>query len=62
MRTSVCTSKNVLQLYLIDALDDDKISVYLFSLHVYQLFVVIELAGYEKFIKYTILKPDNFFY
>ena len=55
------TSKNVLQLYLIDALDDDKISVYLFSLHVYQLFVVIELAGHEKFIKYAILK-DNLFY
>ena len=51
----------MLQLYLIDALDDDKISVYLFSLHVYQLFVVLELAGNENFIKYAILK-DNFFY
>ena len=61
MRRSVCTSKNVLQLYLIDALDDDKISVYLFSLHVYQLFVVIDLARHEKFIKYAIIK-DNFFY
>ena len=61
MRRSVCTSKNVLQLYLIDALDDDKISFYLFLLHVYQLFVVIELADHEKFIKYAIRK-DNFFY
>ena len=50
----------MLQLYLIDALDDDKTSVYFFPVHVYQLFVVIELAGNEKFIKYAIFN-DNFF-
>ena len=50
----------MLQLYLIDALDDDKTFVYLFPVHVYQLFVVIELAGNEKFIKYAIFN-NNFF-
>ena len=50
----------MLQLYLIDALDDDKTSVYLFPVHVYQLFVVVELAGNEKCTKYAIFN-DNFF-
>ena len=50
----------MLQLYLIDALEDEKTSVYLFPVHVYQLFVVIELAGNEKLIKYAIFNY-NFF-
>ena len=41
MRKSLCTSKNVLQLYLIDALDDDKTSVYLFSFHFYQSYLLL---------------------
>ena len=50
----------MLQLYLIDALDDDETSVYLFGGHVYHLFAVIELAGHENFIKYAIFN-DHFF-
>ena len=55
MWRNACTSKNVLRLYLTDALDDDKTSVYLFSVQVYQLLVVMELEDHERFIKYAIL-------
>ena len=58
---SACTSKNALQLYRIDALDDDITSVYLFSGNIDQLLAVAELAGLESFIKYAIFN-DVFFY